>query len=157
MLLLNTTNELNYCLLTSFISFTQFHTMQTASRSPAARSCFSSFGARRLQWKTILWLRSDRCGLLLIEIGLSYTCSKQESLANARDTSDSSACVWSPLAKKSKLSRKPHARTKHDVVRQTGYDVMAIFCISKMAASRHLGFWKSKVAPLDRPTLKTPP
>jgi len=48
-----------------------------------------------------------------------------------------------PLWLKSKLSQKPHPSTKHHVVGQTGCEVMAIFCISRMAVSRHLGFYRT--------------
>jgi len=51
--------------------------------------------------------------------------------------------VRRPLWQKSKLSRKPHPRTKHHVDWQTGCEVMAIFCTSKITVSRHLRFDRS--------------
>jgi len=53
---------------------------------------------------------------------------------------DSSACMKA-LAKKSKLSRKLHLRTKRHVDRQTGCEVVVIFAYL-MTVSRHLGFLK---------------
>ena len=50
----------------------------------------------------------------------------QESLANARVTRDSSACMKAPK-EEIKDSRKPRPITKHHVDRQTCCKVMAIF------------------------------
>jgi len=66
-------------------------------------------------------------------------------------------CIWRPLGKKSKLSRKPHPRTKYHVDRQTGCEFMAIFVYPRWPSAGILDFWISKVAPLDRPTPKKPP
>ena len=63
---------------------------------------------------------------------------------NARVTRDSSACrPVKTLRWKTKLSRKPHPKTKHHVDRSPNrLRSYGHFCISKMAISRHLGFLK---------------
>jgi len=65
--------------------------------------------------------------------------------------------VWRPQGKKSKLIRKPHLSTKYHVNCQTGCEVIAIFVYPTRPSAAMLDFWNSKVTPLDRPTLITPP
>jgi len=49
---------------------------------------------------------------------------------------DSSACMKAP-------SQKPHSRTKDHVDRQNRLRSYGHFCISKIAVSRHLGFYRT--------------
>jgi len=51
--------------------------------------------------------------------------------------------------------RKPLPRPKHHIDQQTGCEVVAIFCISKMAVSRRLGFMEPQIVPFDPLTPKT--
>jgi len=67
------------------------------------------------------------------------------------------AHVWRPQGQKSKISRKPLPSTKYHVDRQTGCEVIAIFVYPTWPSAAMLDFWHSKVASLDRLTLKTPP
>jgi len=65
--------------------------------------------------------------------------------------------VWRPLwyKKKSKLSRKPHCRSKHHVDRQTGCEVMAIFVYLRWPSAAILDFVDMQIAPFDLPTPTT--
>ena len=69
----------------------------------------------------------------------------QESLADARVTRDSSAFMKA-LWEKSKLSRKPHPRTKHHVDRQTGCEVMAIFVYPRWPSVAILDFYRTAIS-----------
>ena len=64
--------------------------------------------------------------------------------------------VCKPLWQKTKLSQKPHLKPN---ITSIGKAVakMAIFLYPRWLSAAIWDFWNSKVAPLDKPTLKTPP
>jgi len=80
---------------------------------------------------------------------------QQESLADARATSDWQQCVYEgPYGRNLSSAGNPLPRTKHHVNRQTRWEVMAIFVYPRWPLAAILDFIEPEIAPFDPLTPK---